>query len=106
MGGILSPACGLTDLSRTPSWMPSISEFFGIVIYMNFEDHAKPHFHAKYAEFEAAVEIKTRQITGGRLPPRIHRLARKWAALHEEELTENWDVARERMPLKPIAPLY
>lgn len=31
--------------------MPKISEFFGIYIYMYFEDHAPPHFHALYGEF-------------------------------------------------------
>lgn len=33
--------------------MPSISSFFGVVIYMYFNDHSPPHFHAEYGEFEA-----------------------------------------------------
>ncbi|MHC4473302.1 MAG: DUF4160 domain-containing protein, partial [Planctomycetota bacterium] len=30
--------------------MPRISEFFGIAVYMYFDDHSPPHFHARYAE--------------------------------------------------------
>jgi hypothetical protein len=33
--------------------MPRISKFFGVVIFMYFNDHLPPHFHAEYGEFEA-----------------------------------------------------
>lgn len=33
--------------------MPEISRFFGIVIYMFFNDHNPPHFKAVYQDFEA-----------------------------------------------------
>jgi len=33
--------------------MPTISEFFGILIRMYWDDHPPPHFHALYAEHEA-----------------------------------------------------
>ena len=32
--------------------MPELCRFLGIVIYMYYRDHAPPHFHAEYAEFE------------------------------------------------------
>lgn len=35
--------------------MPEISRFYGIVIKMYFADHAPPHFHAEYAEFECPI---------------------------------------------------
>jgi hypothetical protein len=41
-----------TDDPSTPPrsvGLPKISEFFGIDIYMYFEDHPPPHFHAQYA---------------------------------------------------------
>lgn len=38
--------------------MPTISEFFGILILMYYNDHAPPHFHAKYAEYEALIRIE------------------------------------------------
>ena len=39
--------------------MPTICTFYGILIRMFFIDHAPPHFHARYAEFEATIDIST-----------------------------------------------
>ncbi len=50
--------------------MPKISAFYGIVIYMYFNDHAPPHFHAKYNQFEALIEISGLSIIAGELPSR------------------------------------
>ncbi len=50
--------------------MPEISRFFGIVIGMFFTDHAPPHFHVRYGEHKAAIDIRTLAIIDGRLPPR------------------------------------
>ena len=38
--------------------------------YDVFNDHAPPHFHAKYGEFEALIRIDPLGIIQGRLPPR------------------------------------
>lgn len=38
--------------------MPTISQFFGIVIQMFWREHAPPHFHALYAEYEALIDIR------------------------------------------------
>lgn len=43
--------------------MPRVSEFFGITIYMYYNDHMPPHFHAEYGEYEAIYEIDTLDIT-------------------------------------------
>ncbi|MGI8549822.1 MAG: DUF4160 domain-containing protein, partial [Dehalococcoidia bacterium] len=32
--------------------MPRISTFYGLVISMYFNDHAPPHFHVTYGEYE------------------------------------------------------
>ena len=37
--------------------MPEVSRFLGIVIRMYYRDHAPPHFHAEYGEYEITVEI-------------------------------------------------
>ena len=39
--------------------MPRISQFYGIAVYMYYRDHAPPHFHAIYGEYDAEVEIDT-----------------------------------------------
>jgi hypothetical protein len=69
--------------------MPRISEFYGIAIYMYFRNHAPPHFHAIYGEFEAEVDIATSAIVEGRLPNRARSLVVDWATIHRDELQEN-----------------
>jgi hypothetical protein len=39
--------------------MPTISEFFGILIRMYWDDHPPPHFHALYGKHEAQYNIAT-----------------------------------------------
>ena len=85
--------------------MPEISRFFGIVIGMFFNEHNPPHFHARYGEFQAEVEIETLRILEGELPRRVKALVLEWAEEHREELLENWHLAREMLELNNIKPL-
>ncbi len=48
--------------------MPRISEFYGIIIEMYWSDHNPPHFHAKYGEHRAEIDIRTLNVLRGRLP--------------------------------------
>ena len=84
--------------------MPTVSRFFGIVVFLNYRDHAPPHFHARYGEDEVTVEIGGGAVTG-RMSKRALRLVLEWAALYEDELMRNWDLARENKPLEQIDPL-
>ena len=54
--------------------MPEISRFLGIVIYMYFNEHHPPHFHAEYNECKAAIEIKSLGLMKGKLPPKVMSL--------------------------------
>jgi hypothetical protein len=45
--------------------MPTISTFFGILIQMFWREHAPPHFHALYAEFEAEIDIRSLECDPG-----------------------------------------
>jgi hypothetical protein len=85
--------------------VPEVSRFYGIVIRMYFEDHPPPHFHARYGEHEAVVNIHTMAVIGGRLPPRALGLAIEWALSHQDELLAAWERARNMQPLGKIAPL-
>lgn len=58
--------------------MPEISRFYGIVIKMYFADHAPPHFHAEYAEYEARIVIGSLAVLSGNLPPRAMGLVAEW----------------------------
>jgi hypothetical protein len=85
--------------------MPRISEFFGIIIAMYYNDHTPPHFHAIYGEFEAKFSLETLEILDGEFPRRALAMVLEWAELHRNELRANWKRARSGVPLKLIAPL-
>ena len=85
--------------------MPTISRFYGIVIGMFFDEHAPPHFHAQYAEFEASIDIRNFSVLRGKLPPKALSLVVEWAAQHQEELMADWKLAEEHGDLKSIDPL-
>ena len=72
---------------------------------MYFNDHAPPHFHAKYGEAEVAVAIESLSVLWGALPRRALALVLEWAVLHRGELRENWERARQGTPLRVIDPL-
>lgn len=84
--------------------MPEISRFLGIVIAMYYRDHAPPHFHAIYGEFEATIEIATGEVNGS-LPRRALAHVQEWRTLHRQELNDIWNLARASKPLPRIAPL-
>jgi phosphomannomutase len=85
--------------------MPVISRFYGIIIKMFYDDHNPPHFHAEYAEYKATIKIKDFTLTKGYLPPRALGLVMEWAALHQEELLNDWELARNNESLSKIEPL-
>jgi Domain of unknown function (DUF4160) len=85
--------------------LPEISRFLGIVIAMFYNDHNPPHFHARYGDHMAVIAIETGEIIEGRLPPRVLGLVQEWREYHKNELTEDWNLARERKTLKEIQPL-
>ena len=84
--------------------MPEISRFLGIVIRMHYREHAPPHFHASYGDYEVVVQIESGVIEG-RFPRRAIRLVLEWLDLHRDELIDDWTLAEARMSLRPIAPL-
>ena len=84
--------------------MPEISRFFGIIIRMLANEHAPPHFHAVYGEYEVTVTIDEGVVTG-RFPGRPLRLVLEWRDLHQAELAANWDRLRAGHAPHPIPPL-
>ena len=85
--------------------MPTISEFYGIVIQMFFADHNPPHFHARYGNARAIVRIADGEILEGRLPPVAARLVREWALARREGLEENWRCGQAHVTMSLIAGL-
>lgn len=50
--------------------MPEISRFFGIIIFMYFDEHNPPHFHVKYNDERAVISINELKMMQGRLSKR------------------------------------
>jgi hypothetical protein len=84
--------------------MPEISRFYGIVIYMNYNDHNPPHFHAKYQDQEITVDINT-GIIEGKMSKRALTMIFEWTEKYKNELLDNWERSKQRKPLTDIPPL-
>ena len=85
--------------------MPTISVFYGILIRMFFNDHAPPHFHARYGPFEAIIDIGTLAILQGQLPSRALNLVQEWTMIHREELLEDCRLCRDNQRPNKVEPL-
>ena len=85
--------------------MPEICRFYGMIIALYYNEHNPPHFHVKYGDFMAEIDITTLTILSGELPKRAKALVLEWADDHRAELLEDWYLAREMKELKKIEPL-
>jgi hypothetical protein len=105
-----NPRTGHGERSLEQEWytMPRISEFFGISIYLYFDDtsrHSRPHFHAKYGASEAVYAIPDGDLLAGSLPKLQERLVQGWTALRASELEHAWDRAVNMEDPGHVAPL-
>ena len=88
--------------------MPSISMFYGIVVYLYYMDnnqHHLPHIHAKYQNDEIIVSISDGKILDGELPPNKLKLLLAWMEIHKEDLIADWNLAVEGQKPYKIDPL-
>jgi hypothetical protein len=84
--------------------VPTLSRFYGIVIFMNYNDHNPPHFHARYQDQEVTVTLEDGVIQG-KMSRRALEMIFEWSSRYQGELKRNWELARDRKPLQPIPPL-
>ena len=56
---------------------------------------------AEYQDCEAVIMIQTGEVCG-QIPKRGLNLIWEWIDLHQSELLENWENARQRKPLNRI----
>ncbi|MDX8377484.1 MAG: DUF4160 domain-containing protein [Mariprofundales bacterium] len=88
--------------------MPTISMFYGIIIYMfSFDNkkHHTPHIHANYAEYDVVIGIEDGEILEGYFPKKKMKLVQAWIEIHHEELLADWKLAINGQPPYKIDPL-
>jgi len=83
--------------------MPILSNFYGIIIKMYFQqsEHNPPHIHAVYGEYVGSIDIQTGELLEGDLPNRALKLVQEWTKNHKEELLNIWNTQE----FKKIPPL-
>lgn len=87
--------------------MPTLSIFFGIIIYMYKENggkHNLPHIHAEYGEYEAVFDLDGNKIEG-ELPGKKEKQVEVWIDIHKEDLTANWKLITNGQQVFRIPPL-
>lgn len=88
--------------------MPIISQFYGIIIRIYFNDsekHYLGHIHVQYNEYDAVYSINNNKILEGKLPPKQHKLVVAWMEIHKEELNALWKVSQKNGEIFKIDPL-
>lgn len=84
--------------------MPILSQFYGIIIKMYFQqsEHNPPHVHVTYGGYIAEFSIKTGRVLEGKIPPKQAILVKIWLKTHRDELLGIWETQnfRKVTPLK------
>jgi hypothetical protein len=88
--------------------VPTISMFYGVVIYMYFFDnerHSLPHVHARYQGLQASFSIVDGAALGGEFPAAKSKLVQAWIEIRRDELLADWELAVNGQTLFQIDPL-
>jgi hypothetical protein len=84
--------------------MPVLSQFYGIVIKMYFQqsEHNPPHIHAIYGEYIGEIAINDGNLLEGDLPPKALKLVQEWIKQNKDKLLEIWN-SQEFKKLPPLS---
>jgi hypothetical protein len=88
--------------------MPTISMFYGIMVFMyalDTEKHHYPHIHVRYNEHKASIRIPDGELLDGSLPRKQMRLVLAWIELHQDDLMADWYLASHGEEIYKIEPL-
>lgn len=81
--------------------MPEITRFLGIIVTMYFDEHNPPHFHVRYNEYRASIEINTLNVMNGNVPAKVRGLVEEWGEINRSELLKMWET-KEFHKIKPL----
>lgn len=87
--------------------MPTISQFYGIIISMFFNDneqHHLPHIHVQYAENNATYDLEGKLLVGN-IPNKQKKLVEAWIEIHKDELYKLWNLIQDGKETFKIEPL-
>jgi desulfoferrodoxin (superoxide reductase-like protein) len=93
---------------QTINIMAIISMFYGIIVYLYFDDnkrHHLPHIHVKYQGEEVVLSIPDGEILQGSIQPNKMKLVQAWIEIHSDELMANWELATTGQAIFKIDPL-
>jgi desulfoferrodoxin (superoxide reductase-like protein) len=88
--------------------MAVISMFYGIIIYLYYDDnkrHHLPHIHVKYQDEEVVLSLPEGEILHGKIKANKMKLVQAWIEIHSEELLANWELATTGQTIFKIDPL-
>lgn len=87
--------------------MPIISQFYGVIIMMFFNEskqHHMPHLHARYNGIKATYDLESNRISGD-MPVKQDKLIQAWIQIHKDELNSLWILMQEEGKYFKIKPL-
>ena len=87
--------------------MPIISQFYGIIVSIYFNDETKhnlPHVHIRYNEYKAVYDFEANMLSG-KLPLKQRKLIEAWIIIRKEELITLWNLMKDEGRFFKIRPL-
>lgn len=63
------------------------------------------NFHAEYNGNKVVINILEARVIKGFFPSRQLKLVLAWTVIHQDELMQNWELSKDRLPLNRINPL-
>jgi hypothetical protein len=82
--------------------MATVAVVDGVKIMLYANEHPPPHFHAKFAEFHAVIDIDKLAIVRGSLPPSKSNAVIRWATGRQEALRSAFVEAMAQRRVGPI----
>ena len=82
--------------------MAKVAVVEGVTIMLYANEHPPPHFHAKIAEFQAVIDVKSLTIIKGRLPPNKIGPVLEWASKRQDILAVAFEAVRNRQKIELI----